>query len=167
MRLWLRPFAASAAALLTGVISLGAASAQTAYSSSGWRVECSPAAAGKSMDCQAVAQVTARQTGQVFVSVTVRVPAATKKPVLLIQIPLGMLVSGGVNLTIGSGTAQPYAIQTCTVSGCFIGGEVSPAMLRELLASQQLKVTFQNLDKQTVTATIPLAGFEPAYKKIQ
>lgn len=156
-----------AALALSGTSVTASAAGQAAYNSSGWRVECSPSAAAKLMDCQAIAQVVQRQSGQVFVSVTVRVPAATKKPVMLIQIPLGMLVSSGVSLTLGSGTAQSYPIQTCTVAGCFVGTEVSAAMLHELLASEQLKVAFQNLNKQTVTAAIPLAGFEAAYSKIK
>ena len=143
-----------------------AADSQTdsGFTSSGWRVEC--ANAGKTLDCKAIEQVVDRANSRVLASMTVRVPAETKRAVMLVQLPLGISVSDPVRITM-AGTVKNYPIQTCTQTGCFVGSPLSGHTLDQMRNGQQIGIAFKNLDKQTVTVTMPLAGFGPVYDKIR
>lgn len=130
-----------------------------------WRVECSND--GKTLDCRAVQQVVQRETNQVVAVVSVRVPADTKKPTALLQIPLGILVTEPSTLKIDEGQAEKFVIQTCTQQGCFAGGALPDPLLAAMRTGRELKVSFSNLNKQTVIVAMPLAGFALAYDKIK
>ena len=44
---------------------------------------------------------------------------------------------------------------------------VAPDMLAAMRSGKQLKVSFQNLAKETITIPMPLADFAAAYEKIK
>jgi invasion protein IalB len=154
--------------VLTVVCGAAAAPQNTALPSdggSGWRVEC--ANDGKTLDCRAINRVHQRDTQQLIAAVAVRIPPDGKKPVLAIQLPLGIQVTEPVTMRIDEGQAERYAIQTCTQTGCLVGAPATDAVVGAMSAGRELKVAFQSLTKQTVTVTMPLAGFALAYDKIR
>jgi invasion protein IalB len=134
-------------------------------SASSWRVECSNN--GKALDCRAVAEVVQRDNHQIITALTIRYPAATKKPVMMVQVPLGVLVSEAVTLQVDGGKSEQAKVQTCTKAGCFAGSPVPDAMIAAMRGGKQIKVVFYNVNKQPVTVTLPLAGFGLAYDKIK
>src|SRR5262247_3883204 len=82
---------------------------------SGWRVEC--ANDGKALDCRAINRVSHRETQQLIAGVGVRVAPDTRKPVVTIQLPLGIQVTEQVTLRVDDGQPDRYPIQTCTQTG--------------------------------------------------
>jgi hypothetical protein len=58
-------------------------------------------------------------------------------------------------------------IQTCENRGCYSNTPVSPEMLAALQSGKQLKIAFQNLNKEVITIPTPLADFAAAYEKIK
>jgi invasion protein IalB len=154
--------------LLAGVAALAGmsldASAQKAASTD-WHVECSNN--GKALDCRAEMQVIQSESKQIIAGVTIRVPAETKKPVMMIQVPLGVLVAEPMTIRVDGGQPERVAIQTCTLSGCFGGASVSDGLLAAMRTGKQLKLAFGSSGKQVVTVEMPLAGFVPAYEKIK
>lgn len=64
-----------------------------------WVVNCSNAEKG--LDCRVVQSLFLRKTGQRLLSVIVHVPPDTKKPEMLLQLPLGIYLLAGVTLQIG------------------------------------------------------------------
>jgi invasion protein IalB len=154
--------------MLTIVVGAAAAPQNTSLPSdggSGWRVEC--ANDGKTLDCRAINRVHQRDSQQLIAAVAVRIPPDSKKPVLAIQLPLGIQVTEAVTLRIDEGQAERYPIQTCTQTGCLVGAPATDAVIGAMRAGRELKVAFQSLTKQTVTVTMPLAGFALAYDKIK
>jgi invasion protein IalB len=131
----------------------------------GWRVEC--ANDGKVLDCQTVNKVSQRETQQIVAAVAVRVPPDTRKPVLMVQLPLGIQVTEQVSVQIDEGKTERYPIQTCAQNGCFVAAPASDQVIGALRGGKTLKVAFQSLTKQTVTVTMPLGGFALAYDKIK
>jgi invasion protein IalB len=131
----------------------------------GWRVEC--ANDGKALDCQTVNKVSQRESGQIVAAVAIRVPPDTKKPVLMVQLPLGIQVTEQVSVQIDEGKTERYPIQTCAQNGCFVATPVADAVVGALRGGKNLKVAFQSLTKQTITVTMPLGGFALAYDKIK
>jgi invasion protein IalB len=132
---------------------------------SGWRVEC--ANDGKALDCRAINRVSHRETQQLIAAVAVRIPPDTKKPVVTIQLPLGIQVTQQVTMRVDDGPPERYPIQTCTQTGCLTGAAASDALIGTLRGGRELKVAFHSLANQTVTVTMPLAGFALAYDKIK
>jgi invasion protein IalB len=130
-----------------------------------WRVEC--AASEKALDCRAVVSVVQRDNHQVIASLTVRYPRETKKPVFMIQVPLGVLVSEPVSIAVDGGKPEQTGVQTCTQAGCFAGDTASDALIAAMQNGKQLKIVFYNVNKQPVTVTLPLTGFDLAYAKIK
>jgi len=132
----------------------------------GWRVDCT-SKDPRVLDCQAVDQVVLRGTNQQLVTMTVRIPADTKKPTLLVQLPLGIAVSNGITMTVGEAPPESYAIQTCTQAGCFAGTTLTDRTVDLMRSSAQLRVAFSSLEKQTTTVTLPLSGFAACYDKLK
>jgi invasion protein IalB len=148
----------------------GAAAAQETASlpsdgGSGWRVEC--ANDGKALDCRAINRVHQRDTQQLIAAVAIRIPPDTKTPVMTIQLPLGIQVTQNASLRVDDGQPEHYPIQTCTQSGCVAGAPASDALIGRLRGGRELKVAFHSLANQTVTVTMPLAGFALAHDKIK
>jgi invasion protein IalB len=164
-------FAAATIASLAGYDSCSAqtdAKAQNpgnASALSGWRVEC--ASEGKTFECRALQQLVQRDSNQLVAGITIRVPPETKKPVMMVQLPLGILVAEPMTMKVDEGQPERLAIQTCTPSGCYVGSALSDGLLAAMRSGKQLKIAFQNNNKQTVSVDMPLAGFVPAYEKIK
>jgi invasion protein IalB len=58
-------------------------------------------------------------------------------------------------------------IQTCENRGCYAGTSIAPDLLAAMKSSKQLKVSLQNLAKETITIPMPLTDFATAYDKIK
>ena len=119
------------------------------------------------MEC-AIEQTTVLSlTGQLVVLINIRVPGDTRAPIALIQLPLGLNLPGGARIQVDDGPATDLPIQTCENRGCYASAPVTPALLAALRSGKQGKLTFQNLNKETITIPVPLADFAAAYEKIK
>ena len=107
------------------------------------------------------------RTGQLVIAVNIRVPADTHTPSALIQLPLGLNIPNGAKLQVDDGKTTDLQIQTCEARGCYAGTTIAPELLVAMKSGKQLKVSFQNLNKETLTVPLPLADFAAAYDKIK
>jgi len=107
------------------------------------------------------------KTGQLIVLVNIRVTGDTRQPVALVQLPLGLNLPAGAKLQVDDGKVIDLQIQTCENRGCYANTPVSPELLTALKSGKQLKVAFQNLNKEVITIPMPLADFAAAYEKIK
>ena len=105
--------------------------------------------------------------GQLIVLVNIRVPGDTRAPVALIQLPLGLNLPVGAKLQVDDGKAVDVPIQTCEARGCYINAPIAADVLTQLKSGKQLKVSFQNLGKETISIPMPLADFATVYDKIK
>ena len=51
--------------------------------------------------------------------------------------------------------------------GCYASVAIAPDLLAALRSGKQLKVSFQNLGKETITIPMPLADYAAAYDRIK
>jgi invasion protein IalB len=86
---------------------------------------------------------------------------------VVVQMPLGVLVSEAVEFAVDDGKAEHFNIQTCNQQGCFVGTPLPEAMLAAMRTGKQIRIVFQNANKQAITVTMPLAGFALAYDKVK
>ena len=93
--------------------------------------------------------------------------AEEKKPVIIVQVPLGILVSEAVALSVDGDQPQRIVIETCTPAGCFAGSVVPDALIAKMRTGKEIKIVFSNVARQPLTVTMPLSGFAVAYDKVK
>ena len=133
----------------------------------GWAARCTSASRDAPLECAMEQTAVLSKTGQLIVLVNIRVPADTRAPVALVQLPLGLNLPSGAKVQVDDGKATDLLIQTCENRGCYAGSPIAPDLLTALKSGKQLKVSFQNLAKETITIPMPLADFAAAYEKIK
>jgi invasion protein IalB len=132
-----------------------------------WISRCSSLSREAPLECAIEATAVMTKTGQLVVLVNIRVAADTRQPVALVQLPLGLNLPAGAKLQVDEGKVIDLQIQTCENRGCYSNTPVSPELLAALKSGKQLKVAFQNLNKEVITIPMPLTDFAAAYEKIK
>jgi invasion protein IalB len=132
-----------------------------------WAARCSSASRDAPLECAMEQTAVLSKTGQLIVLVNIRVPSDSHLPVILVQLPLGLNLPGGAKLQVDDGKTTDLQIQTCENRGCYAGAPIAPDLLAAMKSGKQLKLSFQNLAKETITIPMPLADFAAAYGKIK
>jgi invasion protein IalB len=133
----------------------------------GWIARCTSASRDAPLECAIEQTAVLTKTGQLIVLINIRVPSDTHTPVALIQLPLGLNLPVGAKLQVDDGKTADLQVQTCEARGCYTNTPISPELLAALKSGKQLKISFQNLAKETITIPMPLADFPAAYDKIK
>jgi invasion protein IalB len=144
----------------------GTASA-TPPAAPGWAVRCSSGSRDAPLECAIEQTAVLTKTGQLIVLINIRVPGDTHTPVALVQLPLGLNLPIGAKLQVDDGKTVDLQIQTCENRGCYTSTVIAPDLLAALKSGKQLKVSFQDMAKETIAIPIPLADFAAAYDKIK
>lgn len=120
------------------------------------------------LDCRAGQTVFVKPTGQRLLSVAVRVPADTKKPVLLLQVPLGVYLPAGASLEIGKTGAKTLPYRGCDQAGCLAEYAITDEEIAAMAKGSDLTISVQNQNrKPAFTITVPVTGFAAAYAKVK
>ena len=133
----------------------------------GWIARCSSASRGAPLECAIEQSAVLTKTGQLIVLINIRVSAETRAPIALVQLPLGLNLPAGAKIQVDDGKTSELQIQTCEARGCYANLQISPDVLATLKSGKQLKVSFQNMAKETIAIPMPLADFAAAYEKIK
>jgi invasion protein IalB len=133
----------------------------------GWIARCTSASRNAPLECAIEQTAVLTQTGQLIVLVNIRVPSDTHAPVMLVQLPLGLNLPVGAKLQVDDGQIADVQIQTCEARGCYASTPIAPDLLAAMKSGKQMKVSFQNMGKETITIPMPLADFAAAYDKIK
>src|SRR5579864_7591634 len=143
------------------------AAAENQAPAANWVSRCAADGRQSTLDCSVEQSIVETKSRQLLMQVVVRVPPDTRKPVLAIQLPLGLFLPGGVTLKFDDGKPARFEVETCDQKGCYLQVPISPEMLQEMTKGKQMSVTFQNLSKQDIGVPVPLGGFTLAYDKIK
>jgi invasion protein IalB len=133
----------------------------------GWAARCSSPSRDAPLECAIEQTAVLSKTGQLIILVNIRVPSDTHTPVALVQLPLGLNLPAGAKFQVDDGKSIDLQVQTCENRGCYASTPIAPDVLTALRSGKQLKVSFQNLGKETISIPIPLADFAAAYDKIK
>jgi invasion protein IalB len=133
----------------------------------GWIARCTSASREAPLECAIEQTAVLTKTGQLIVLVNIRIPSDTHAPVILVQLPLGLNLPVGAKLQVDDGKVIDLPIQTCEARGCYASIPIAPDQLAAMKSGKQMKVSFQNLAKETITIPMPLADFAAAYDKIK
>jgi invasion protein IalB len=133
----------------------------------GWVARCSSASRDAPLECAIEETAVLSKTGQLIILVNIRVPSDTHTPIALVQLPLGLNLPAGAKFQVDDGKSIDLQVQTCENRGCYASTGIAPDVLTALKSGKQLKVSFQNLGKETISIPLPLADFAAAYDKIK
>ena len=133
----------------------------------GWAARCTSASRDAPLECAIEQTAVLSKTGQLIVLVNIRVSSDTHTPVALVQLPLGLNLPAGAQFQVDDGKPIALPIQTCENRGCYTSTPIAPDLLAALKSGKQLKVSFQNLAKETIAIPMPLADFAAAYDRIK
>jgi len=133
----------------------------------GWVARCTSASRDAPLECAVEQTAVLTKTGQLIVLLNIRVPSDNRTPIAVVQLPLGLNLPAGAKLQVDDGKTSDLQIQTCEQRGCYANTQISADMLAAMKSGKQLKVSFQNLAKETITIPMPLADFAAAYDKIK
>jgi len=133
----------------------------------GWVARCSSASRDAPLECAIEQTAVLTKTGQLIVLLNIRVASDTRQPIAVIQLPLGLNLPAGAKLQVDDGKVSDLQIQTCEQRGCYANSPIAADMLAAMKSGKQLKVSFQNLGKETITIPMPLTDFAAAYDKIK
>ena len=142
-------------------------SAPAAPAQPGWAARCSSPSRDAPLECAMEQNAIFTKTGQLVVLVNIRVPGDTRAPIALVQLPLGLNLQAGAKFQIDDGKSADLPIQTCENRGCYASVPISPETLNALRAGKQLKISFQDLGKETITIPLSLNDFSATYDKIK
>jgi invasion protein IalB len=141
--------------------------AEAAPAAPGWVARCTSASRDAPLECAIEQSAVLTKTGQLIVLINIRVPSDTHTPVAVIQLPLGLNLPVGAKLQVDDGKTSDLQIQTCEARGCYTNAPISPDLLAAMKSGKQLKLSFQNMAKETISIPLPLADFAAAYDKIK
>ena len=133
----------------------------------GWVVRCTSVSRDAPLECAMEQNAVLTKTGQTIVLINIRIAPDTRTPVALLQLPLGLNLPIGAKLQVDEGKTVDLQIQTCENRGCYASSPIAPDLLATLRSGKQLKVSFQNMAKETIAIPMPLGDFAAAYDKIK
>ena len=133
----------------------------------GWIVRCTSVSRDAPLECAMEQNAVLTKTGQTVVLINIRIAPDTRTPIALLQLPLGLNLPVGAKLQVDEGKTLDLQIQTCENRGCYASTPIAPDLLAALRAGKQLKVSFQNMAKETIAIPMPLGDFAAAYDKIK
>ena len=144
-----------------------APAAPPAQQQDNWVSRCVASARQAALECSIEQRLIMQNTSQLVAAVTVRMPADTGKPVMMLQMPLGLYLPAGITIDIDAASEQRFELQTCDNNGCYAGAPVSDELLASMTRGQKLNLRFQNLNRQPITVSATLVGFTAAYQRIR
>src|SRR3954451_11202143 len=133
----------------------------------GWVVRCTSVSRDAPLECAMEQNAVLTKTGQTIVLINIRIAPDTRTPVALLQLPLGLNLPIGAKLQVDEGKTVGLPIQTSENRGCYASTPIAPDLLATLRSGKQLKVSFQNMAKETIAIPMPLGDFAAAYDKIK
>src|SRR5579859_399802 len=150
------PAAPAAQVPLKGATTETAPAAENQSPAQNWASRCASDGRQSGLDCSVEQSIIETKSRQLLMQIVVRVPPDTRKPVLTIQLPLGLFLPAGVMLKFDEGKPERFDVQTCDQKGCYLQMPIANEMLQEMAKGKQLSVTFQNLSKQDIGVPVSL-----------
>jgi len=125
-------------------------------------VGCVMSQAGKGTEGNNVIEVRIRKLAGAKAQDGANIPAAIQ-----VATPLGVLLSAGVRIQIGSGEVRTAPYELCGPAGCVVRQPMSDKFLTELKKGSNAKVTIVAAPDRKIELAISLKGFTKAFKNLE
>jgi invasion protein IalB len=132
-----------------------------------WELSCDPA--GAALNCRAKRMLVSKKTRKPIVTVFVAVPAATKKPTMVVRLPLGIYLPAGASVSFGQSGPKPLTLQRCGSSGCYGEYMLTDADIAALAGGAEMTFLVEDRERKPVQFIMraDAEGFSEAYARIK
>lgn len=130
-----------------------------------WQVQCTSPTREAPAEC-VLAQGVALG-GRASIRFNIRVPGDTRKPLMVVQTPLGSLLPAGITLDVDGAGSLRLEYRNCDTNGCYANSPVSDDLLQAMFQGRTLNVTIQALNGQPAKVSMDLNGFTAAYRSVR
>lgn len=165
----------AAAVSITLTALLGASRAQegvqpseTTETFGAWTVRCQKPAAEGPRACEVLHAVQGQ--GGAIAQVAIGTPPGKEAPLLVVQVPLGILVSSPVAIAdqaAADKTIFSLPFQTCLNIGCLAQIETTFDALEAFAAIQTARVTFSERGGRAIDLSVPMNGLKDALTRLR
>jgi invasion protein IalB len=111
-------------------------------------------------------QILTGPDGQSLLGVTIRPPLAQSPAKLSVTPPWGIRISAGVAGRVDSLPAFEMPVVFCQATGCHAETDLSDALSQALQTGTNLHLVMIAAEGEIVRATVPLAGFAQAHRRM-
>ena len=81
------------------------------------------------------------------------------KLVVVVTVPLGIFLPGGLTFSVPGTAPARVAIETCVIKGCRAGLVLAEPLLNAMLNGTRARVSLQNMRRRPINLPISLDGF--------
>ncbi|MDN5937562.1 MAG: invasion associated locus B family protein [Salinisphaera sp.] len=153
--------------MVVGLLAAGAALAlETGDTFGSWAVRCSTAQGSPSSRCHLFQNLIQKQAKKRVLRISVGYGQESGKPLIILDLPLGIWLPSGAQLQIDNHEPQRMPIQRCTLGGCRASANLDMDMIRRLQKGEQLTVTVYSGERQKVVLPVPLDGFGAGFRAL-
>ena len=128
-----------------------------------WQVHCG-ANAGAVEECFMFQAVDAAAGERVMTAIVVK--PVGEMPLLRITVPLGVLLPGGLNVSVDGQELGTVGYLSCFADGCMTQVNMTPEITKQLKAGVQSVVTIQDTYGQPLSLPFSLTGFTAAWNAL-
>lgn len=132
-----------------------------------WESGCQAASRAAPLNCGMQQRLGVQQTGQLIAALAIQVPSQTRKPSMILQLPLGMNLAQGASLQIDANPAIKVPIQSCDQSGCVAIMALPDATLAQMMAAKGMTLTLMNAANKPIKVPFQMTGFATTYNNIK
>jgi invasion protein IalB len=153
-------------ALASAAMTAAAAPAAQAPETFGaWAVACAAPDA-----CQAYLSLKDQKSGRLILSASAHQSVGDRNPALVLTLPLGLSIKGGVALVSGAAGPAPVpaAVDVCFPDGCRVVVDMTPAALAVLTAGEHFEVRFAvyGAGDRVESVKVPANGLKDAIARV-
>ena len=162
---------AGAAAIVLGcglqTVSAQEAGGNDTQQAPAWRTQCAGSArTSAALECSMEQRLVLEGGGQLLARMLICMPADTKRPVYMIQVPLGIALPVGLRISVDGAPGQNLGFQTCDQAGCYVGEPFPDDLLSAMKAGNVVSISFEDNQKRPIKLDFSLKGFTKALTDI-
>lgn len=117
--------------------------------------------------CEIYHRLSIKETKQRFVEFALGYPRGKDKARGIVVLPLGILLTSGVEMKIDDHQMFQFDPRFCDGRGCFAYVELSHALVEMMKKGNEIIISFWSKDSQKINVPISLKGFTKALEDIQ
>lgn len=154
-------------AAAAGLLTAGAALAlETDDTFGSWAARCSNPHGSPYSRCHIFQNLIQKQAGQRVLRISVGYGQNSGKPLIILDLPLGIWLPSGVQLVIDNQEPLRMPIQRCTQEGCRASANLDMDTLQRLRDGAVLTVIVYSAEREEVALPVKLDGFGAGFQAL-
>lgn len=148
----------------TGPIRIGAGAADE--NPQPWTVNCSSQGPAADLVCNMSQVLVQSETGQRLVAATIYRPQQSARAVMRLNLPHGIVLPEGVNVSVDEQAAIKYVILTADQNGSYADVELTEDVVARMQSGAALKLGVVTVGQEQIEFSLSLRGFTAAFAKL-